>query len=241
VILATGSRPATGSPSATGSLPAAWPYPGGIERPDIEPEAARRGVARRTVTIDALAALSGTAALPGMGSLVVHDPVGGPVGVAVAEWLAAERQDAAGQDAPPRSGRRVTIVSPDPVIGTQLSLTGDLADANVRLQRAGVTRELRSRLRAAGGGTALLEDVWTGAQRRIDCDLLVDCGHRLPDEELYRQRPDTVRAGDCVAPRTVHEAILEGRRAACGIGAPNIGAPSAQSAARAAARLPVLK
>jgi hypothetical protein len=37
-------------------------------------------------------------------------------------------------------------------------------------------------------------------------DALVDADPSLRDE--------LVRAGDCVAPRTVHEAILEGRRAA---------------------------
>jgi mycofactocin system FadH/OYE family oxidoreductase 1 len=167
--------------------------------------------------IDALAALAG-ADLPD-GPVVVHDPVGGPVGVAVAEWLAA-------------AGRPVAIVSPDPVIGTLLSLSGDLADANVRLQRAGVTRERRSRLRAAGGGTALLEDVWTGEQRRVDCAVLVDCGHRLPEEELYELRPGTVRAGDCVAPRSVHEAVLEGRRAAQDLGAGRELEPTGCSTAR---------
>jgi 2,4-dienoyl-CoA reductase-like NADH-dependent reductase (Old Yellow Enzyme family) len=214
VILATGSRPA-GSVDAgavdAGAVDSVTVEGGVIEGGVIEGEVieAERGEAERTVTVDALSALSGADALSGAGSLVVHDPVGGPVGVAVAEWLVATG----------RPGRRVSIVSPDPVIGTQLSLTGDLADANVRLQRAGVTRELRARLREAGGGTALLEDVWTGAQRRIDCAVLIDCGHRLPDEELYRQRPGTRRVGDCVAPRTVHEAVLEGRRAAQDIGA----------------------
>jgi mycofactocin system FadH/OYE family oxidoreductase 1 len=162
----------------------------------------------------------GPAGLPG-GSVVVHDPVGGPVGVAVAEWLAA-------------AGRRVAIVTPDQVVGTLLARTGDLADANVRLQRAGVARELRSLLRDVSGGSALLEDVWTGEQRRIDCAVLVDCGHRLPDEGLYLERPElagpgperpdlagpgTCRVGDCVAPRTVHEAVLEGRRGALAIAA----------------------
>jgi mycofactocin system FadH/OYE family oxidoreductase 1 len=155
------------------------------------------------VTVDALSALTG-AGLPD-GPAVVHDPVGGPVGVAVAEWLAAR-------------GRQVAIVAPDQIIGTLLSLSGDLADANVRLQRAGVTRELRALLREVSGETALLEDVWTGEQRRVGCAVLIDCGHRLPDEALYQQRPGTVRAGDCVAPRTVHEAILEGRRTALAIG-----------------------
>ena len=150
------------------------------------------------ISVDALTVLSGAAGLPD-GPVVVHDPVGGPVGVAVAELLAA-------------AGRQVSLVTQDPVAGTLLSLTGDLADANVRLQRAGVTRELRSLLREVSGGTALLEDVWTGAQRRVDCAVLVDCGHRLPEETLYLARPGTPRAGDCVAPRTVAEAIREGRR-----------------------------
>ncbi|MGH3276543.1 MAG: NADH:flavin oxidoreductase, partial [Streptosporangiaceae bacterium] len=154
------------------------------------------------IALDALAALSG-APLPD-GPVVVQDPVGGPVGVAVAEWLAG-------------AGRQVAIVSPDQVIGTQLSLTGDLADANVRLQRAGVSRERRALLREAGAGTALLEDAWTGEQRRIPCAVLIDCGHRLPEEELYQHLPGTVRAGDCVAPRSVHEAVLEGRRAALAV------------------------
>ncbi|HXA30772.1 MAG TPA: hypothetical protein VNV87_00835, partial [Acidimicrobiales bacterium] len=61
---------------------------------------------------------------------------------------------------------------------------------------------------------ALLEDVWTGEQRSIPCAVLVDGSHRVPDESLYLARPGTARAGDCVAPRTVLEAILEGRRRA---------------------------
>jgi 2,4-dienoyl-CoA reductase (NADPH2) len=151
------------------------------------------------VTVDALAALSGAPLPPG--SAVVYDPVGGPIGVGVAEWLAA-------------AGRQVAIVTQDQVVGTQLSLSGDLADASTRLQRAGVTRETRTLLREASDGKALLEDAWTGEQRFIDCAVVIDCGHRLPDEDLYRHRPGTPRAGDCVAPRTIAEAILEGRRRA---------------------------
>ena len=164
-----------------------------------------RAAGRFDGAFDALDGL--TAELPA-GAVVVHDPVGGPVGVAVAERLAA-------------AGREVTIVAPDPVIGTQLSRTGDLADANARLQRAGVRREPRARLRTAGGGAALLEDVWTGTEQSIGCEVLVDCGHRLPDERLAAGRP-AARAGDCVAPRTVQEAVLEGRRAALGCAEPGL-------------------
>jgi 2,4-dienoyl-CoA reductase-like NADH-dependent reductase (Old Yellow Enzyme family) len=157
------------------------------------------------VTVDALAALSG-APLPA-GPAVVYDPAGGPAGVGVAEWLAA-------------AGRTVAIVTQDQVVGSQLSLTGDLADASTRLQRAGVARETRALLRDVSGGTALLEDAWTGELRRIGCAVVIDCGHRLPDEELYAQRPGTPRAGDCVAPRTIGEAIREGRRRAAELSSP---------------------
>ena len=64
----------------------------------------------------------------------------------------------------------------------------------------------------------LLEDRWTGEQRTVECVLLVHCGHRLPEETLYLHRPRTRRAGDCVAPRTVLEAVLEARRVALAIG-----------------------
>jgi hypothetical protein len=111
----------------------------------------------------------------------------------------------------------VSIVTQDQIAGTLLSLSGDLADANTRLQRAGVRRELRALLRGVEGGQAVLEDVWTGERRTVGCGALVDCGHRLPDEALYLARPGTLRAGDCVAPRGVLEAVLEGRRRAMDI------------------------
>ena len=140
------------------------------------------------------------------GRAVVFDPIGGPVGVGVAELLAA-------------AGRPTSIVTADQIAGSQLALTGDLAEANSRLQRAGVRRELRSLLREATADHVLLEDRWTGEQRTVDCGFVVHCGHRLPEETLYRDRPGTLRAGVCVAPRTVLEAVLEARRTAMVISA----------------------
>lgn len=146
----------------------------------------------------------GAASLPA-GPVMVHDPIGGPVAVGVAEWLA-------------EAGFDVAIVTGDPVVGTLLSLTGDLADANTRLQRAGVRRELRARVVERTADGVLVEDVWTGARRTVPGTAFVDCGHRLPEETLYLARPGTVRAGDCVAPRTALEAVLEGRSCAQRIG-----------------------
>jgi mycofactocin system FadH/OYE family oxidoreductase 1 len=190
VLLATGSRPGVlRSPAAEDPVPA----------------------------LDPLTVLAGGLACVPDGPLVVHDPVGGPAGVAMAEWLAA-------------GGRAVTLVTPDQVAGTQLTRTGDLADANARLQRAGVTRALRSLLRRAGHGRALLEDAWTGEQREIGCVAVVDCGPRLAETRLHEAAlansgPRGVpRAGDCVAPRTAAEAVLEGRRRGLEIGAQETGA-----------------
>ncbi len=162
----------------------------------------------RVVEAADLVALAGSGPLDQLpaGQAVVFDPIGGPVGVGVAEMLAA-------------NGRPTSIVTQDQIAGTQLALTGDLAEANSRLQRAGVRRELRSLLREAAGDHVLLEDRWTGEQRTVDCGFVVHCGHRLPDEALYLHRPGTPRAGDCVAPRTILEAVLEGRRTAMAISA----------------------
>lgn len=182
---------------ATGSVPSPRPWAPGDAGATADGRTEVRDVLRVLV--------AGTDALP-EGPVVVYDPVGGPIGVGVAEWLAA-------------AGRQVSILAPDQIVGTLLSLTGDLADANTRLQRAGVTRILRSTLREIGAGTVVAEGVWTGERRDIDCAVLVDCGHRLADDALYLQRPGTPRAGDCVAPRTIHEAVLEGRRRALDIGA----------------------
>ncbi len=183
VILATGGRPAPQGFHSDGSRP----------------------------VVDAATALAGLPADLPDGPVVVHDPVGGPIAVGVAEWLA-------------EAGRTVSLVTPDQIAGTLLARSGDLADANTRLQRAGVHRELRARLREVRDGSAWLEDVWTGAVRTVACAVVIDCAHRLAEESLYLERPGTPRAGDCVAPRGMLEAVLEGRRRAleaCGVcGAP---------------------
>ena len=138
-------------------------------------------------------------ALPS-GPVVVWDPVGGPVAVSVAELLAPSRD--------------VAFVTGDLIVGTQLSRSGDLADASTRLQRAGVQLHKRSRLRRVTPTAAVVEDVFTGETREIAAALVVDGGHQLPDDALWRAHPTLGRAGDAVAPRTVYEAVLEGRRLA---------------------------
>jgi mycofactocin system FadH/OYE family oxidoreductase 1 len=134
------------------------------------------------------------------GAVVVWDPVGGPVAVSIAETLA--------------STCSVTIVVPDVTAGTQLSLSGDLAAASTRLARAGVRIVRRSVLRQVRAGLVIVEDRHTGVQQTIEAAAVVDAGHRLPNDSLADLVPEALVIGDAVAPRTIYEAILDGRRLA---------------------------
>jgi mycofactocin system FadH/OYE family oxidoreductase 1 len=136
--------------------------------------------------------------LPSDGVIALFDPIGGPIAVALAEEL----------------GERAVLITQDNIAGNELSRTGDLAPANSRLQQRGAQIERRSLLRVAGDGWVELEDRFSGERRRITCVALVDCGFRLPDAPLPEAH---IQIGDCVAPRTIHDAILEARRAALAI------------------------
>lgn len=165
---------------------------------------------KAAVVVTAADHLAANAALPD-GPVVVWDPIGGPIAVSIAEQLGW-------------AGRTVSLVTPDNIVGNELSRSGDLAPANGRLQQAGVVLERRAVLRAVKKGTVVVEDRFSGEQRTLKAAVVIDCGHRLPDEALYREFATTaagtgaapaavVRAGDAVAPRTVLEAVREARLA----------------------------
>ena len=129
------------------------------------------------------------------GPIALFDPIGGPIAVALAEQL----------------GSRAILITQDQIAGNELSRSGDLAPANVRLQQQGVQIEKRSLLRVVRAGEVELEDRYNGERRTVACAALVDCGFRLPTPSIDHV---DAQAGDCVAPRTMLEAILEARRAA---------------------------
>jgi 2,4-dienoyl-CoA reductase (NADPH2) len=148
----------------------------------------------------------GTVTLPANGDIVLHDPIGGPIAVALAEEL----------------GDRAVLVTPDQVAGNELARTGDLAPANVRLAQGGVRIERRTVLRTVsrdpyGDETVVivgLQDRFSGERREVNAAAVVDCGFRLPTPALDGAH---LQAGDCVAPRTLLEAMLEGRRVALAV------------------------
>jgi hypothetical protein len=154
-------------------------------------------IADGAVVLDALAVLADPSILP-EGPIALFDPIGGPIAVGLAEQL----------------GERATLITHDQIAGNELSRTGDLAPANVRLQQRGVQIARRSILRAVLPGEVDVEDRFSGERRTIAAAALVDCGFRLPTEPLAGAH---AQAGDCVAPRTLLEAVLEGRRAALSV------------------------
>jgi mycofactocin system FadH/OYE family oxidoreductase 1 len=137
----------------------------------------------------------------GQGTVVIDDPIGGPIAVSLAECL----------------GGRATLITQDQIAGNELARSGDLAPANVRLAQQGVTIERRSLIRSVHRGTSgrisvTVEDRFSGEQRSVECDHFVNAGFRLPKADAINDVAHA-RAGDAVAPRTIAEAILEGRRA----------------------------
>jgi len=141
----------------------------------------------------------GSATLPSEGDIVLFDPIGGPIAVALAEELR----------------ERSVLVTQDQIAGNELSRTGDLAPANTRLAQAGVRVMRRSLLRRVtltdDGLEIEVADRFAPGVTTVPCAAMVDCGFRLPTDPLPGA---DAAAGDCVAPRTVLEAILEARRIA---------------------------
>ena len=128
------------------------------------------------------------------------------VGVGVAEWLAAatDRPCHPGQPAIRSPGRCWPAPATWPTPTSASSAPGWPASCAPASRRV-------------GGGRSHGVDVWTGEPFRLPA--------ARPRRLRAPPRPTTTstrrsatrpypRAGDCVAPRTVHEAILEGRRAA---------------------------
>ena len=73
----------------------------------------------------------------------------------------------------------------------------------------------RAVVRQAGVGVVVVEDRFTGERQELKAAVLIDAGPRLPDDRLWEATGHRhARAGDAVAPRTIYEAVLEGRRAA---------------------------
>jgi mycofactocin system FadH/OYE family oxidoreductase 2 len=115
-------------------------------------------------------------------------------------------------------GRRVEVISPLFYVGQDVGITS-VAPLYARLYGKGVVLTPCTELRAIEGTTVIVANVFSGAERRIEpVDTVVLAAGSRSTDTLYRAlRGQVARlyaVGDCVAPRGVHQAILDGTRAA---------------------------
>lgn len=115
-------------------------------------------------------------------------------------------------------GKGVEVVSPLFYVGQDIGVTS-VAPLYTRLYTKGVVLTPCTELRAVEGSTVVVANVFSGAERRIESvdTVVLAMGSRSTDG-LYRALKGHVNelhaVGDCVAPRGVHQAILDGTRAA---------------------------
>jgi mycofactocin system FadH/OYE family oxidoreductase 2 len=115
-------------------------------------------------------------------------------------------------------GKRVEVISALFYVGQDVGVTS-IAPIYARVFTKGVVLTPCTELRAIEGSTVVVANVYSGAERRIEAvdTVVLAAGNRSTDA-LYRALkghvPALYAAGDCVAPRGVHQAILDGTRAA---------------------------
>ncbi len=176
---------------ATGSVPVSKPYPGNYGPPAV---------------------LTGYDVIEGrhvVGDRVLYvDEDGGHHAMATAEMLAEQ-------------GKKVDLVTSDLFIGIELAPRGELYLGRQRLLQLGATfRTDLDILEIDAGGEGLkvkARDIYTNDIIQFDeyDTVVLDVGNTA-DEDLYHQLKGRVkevyRAGDCVAPRGIDMAIMEGRQ-----------------------------
>lgn len=166
------------------------------ERPYWAPAGAEQVVDVRQV-------LDGSAAPAGR--VLVVDEVGFHHATSVAELLADR-------------GAQVEVVTPGMVVGQDLGITLDMENWCVRAAAKGIVQTTDCLVTAVEPGSVTLLHHPTGRSRQVDADWVVCAVPAAPAEQLYLElkalgRSEVHRAGDCVAPRRAHAAVIEGQRA----------------------------
>jgi 2,4-dienoyl-CoA reductase-like NADH-dependent reductase (Old Yellow Enzyme family) len=114
--------------------------------------------------------------------------------------------------------RRVTVITADAMLGRKLEATGDWPWLMPRVAAAGVALRPSTSVERIGVGQATLRSTLGGPVEHVAADTVVLSMLRTSDDSLYHQLKarglPVRRIGDCVAPREVDDAVLEGFREA---------------------------
>jgi len=138
--------------------------------------------------------------------VMVYDQIGFHQATATAEWLAEK-------------GCKVEIVTPQFYAGGDLSVTLDLELWYRRVLAKDMQLTADHFLASLGPNSAVIINNYTGQPRQLEnLALAVMATPQVSNDSLYHQLQGKVkqlyRVGDCVAPRRVENAILDGERAA---------------------------
>lgn len=136
--------------------------------------------------------------------VVVVDETGLPRGASTAEFLADH-------------GCEVTILTEDMFVSPQLIATQDLMLWYQRALSKGITFLPQTQVRRVEGRRVVIADRFSREESALEgVDTVVLALYRLPRQDLYlalkAQGLEVYRAGDCVAPRRISQAVLEGNR-----------------------------
>jgi thioredoxin reductase len=115
-------------------------------------------------------------------------------------------------------GKQVTVVTWDDSVGRKMHSTNEFPFMFPRVISAGVQIVTATYIEQVNEKTVELVGRWTGRQFEIKADTIVLSMLRRANESLYlglkQAGIDVARVGDCIAPREVDDAILEGFRLA---------------------------
>jgi mycofactocin system FadH/OYE family oxidoreductase 2 len=137
--------------------------------------------------------------------VLLIDGDGGHRATATAEWLADQ-------------GKQITMVTEELFIGVGLGPLGDLYFSRQRLLQKGVSFVCDVHIDRIDGSRVAGRQKFSNEPVVFDDnDTVVLAVSSLPRDDLYLQLKGKVsqllRVGDCVAPRDIGSAVLEGRRA----------------------------
>ncbi len=113
-------------------------------------------------------------------------------------------------------GHSVEVVTGDWYVGRDLVATHDIVPWMQRVMALGLLMTPHTTVRRIEAGQVIVTDRFIAGERALAADVVVLGTYERPSQELYYalkgRVPHLFRAGDCVAPRRIEQAILEGRQ-----------------------------
>ncbi|HEY6285510.1 MAG TPA: FAD-dependent oxidoreductase [Ktedonobacteraceae bacterium] len=114
------------------------------------------------------------------------------------------------------AGKNVEVVTEDFYVGRDLVATHELVLWKQRVLQHGIVVTPHTAVVRIEPGKVMVVDRFAEGERELPADIVVLGMYERPSQELYMALkghvPSLFRIGDCVAPRRIEQAILEGRR-----------------------------